>query len=62
MSCPRCHGLMYLERLCDFGDISYAWKCINCGALLDRTITNNKQREHQRAPSSPRLPAPQACN
>jgi len=41
MECLRCQGLMYLERLCDMGDISYAWKCINCGALIDRIIMHN---------------------
>ena len=48
MDCPRCQGLMCLERLCDMGDISYAWKCINCGALVDRIIMQN----HTKAPDA----------
>lgn len=47
MDCPRCHGLMYLERLCDIGDVSYGWKCINCGALIDRIIMINHARVHK---------------
>jgi len=38
---------MYLERLCDIGDISYGWKCINCGALIDRIIMINHARVHK---------------
>lgn len=44
MQCPRCQGFMYMERVADFFITFYAWKCINCGALLDRTILSNKQR------------------
>jgi hypothetical protein len=31
---------MMLERFSDF----YAWKCINCGAIIDRTISNNRRK------------------
>jgi len=44
MGCPKCKGLMMLERFSDFFRIFYAWKCINCGALIDRTISNNRQQ------------------
>jgi hypothetical protein len=33
-----------LERFSDFFLIFYAWKCINCGAMIDRTIANNRRK------------------
>jgi len=44
MGCPKCKGLMMLERFSDFFLIFYAWKCINCGAIIDRTISNNRRK------------------
>jgi len=44
MRCPKCDGLMYQERLSDFFIIFHAWKCVNCGALMDRTILSNQKR------------------
>lgn len=43
MGCPKCKGLMMLERFSDFFLVFYAWKCINCGAIIDRTISNNRK-------------------
>lgn len=43
MECPRCQGLMMLEQFSDFFLIFYAWKCINCGSIIDRTITRNRR-------------------
>lgn len=56
MDCPRCKGLMMMERFSDFFLIFYAWKCINCGTIVDRTIIANKRKsasgvEHQPVPS-----------
>jgi len=34
---------MMLERFSDFFPVFYAWKCINCGAIIDRTISNNRR-------------------
>ncbi len=34
---------MQLERFSDFFLVFYAWKCINCGAVIDRTIANNRR-------------------
>jgi hypothetical protein len=34
---------MMLERFSDFFLVFYAWKCINCGAIIDRTISNNRR-------------------
>lgn len=43
MGCPKCKGLMMLERFSDSFLVFYAWKCINCGAIIDRTISNNRR-------------------
>jgi hypothetical protein len=44
MECPKCKGFMELERFSDFFLIFYAWKCINCGAIIDKTIANNRRK------------------
>lgn len=44
MNCPKCNGLMYMERLSDFFIIFHAWKCINCGIVLDKTIQDNREK------------------
>ena len=44
MECPKCKGFMMLERFSDFFLIFYAWQCINCGAIIDRTISNNRRK------------------
>jgi hypothetical protein len=44
MKCPRCEGLMYLERFSDYFLTFDAWKCINCGAVMDRIILLNQQK------------------
>lgn len=43
MDCPKCKGLMMLDRFSDFFLVFYAWKCINCGAIIDRTISINRR-------------------
>jgi hypothetical protein len=43
MDFPKCKGLMMLERFSDFFLVFYAWKCVNCGAVIDRTISNNRR-------------------
>jgi len=35
---------MMLERFSDFFLIFYAWKCINCGSIIDRTISMNRRK------------------
>ena len=47
MECPKCKGFMLLERFSDFFLIFYAWKCINCGAIIDKTISNNRRKSLQ---------------
>lgn len=43
MECPKCKGMMLLERCSDFFLVFYAWKCVNCGAMIDRTISANRR-------------------
>jgi len=38
---------MELERFSDFFLIFYAWKCFNCGAIIDRTIAENRRNSLQ---------------
>ena len=44
MQCEKCKGLMVRERFSDYFLIVYAWKCINCGAIVDSTITHNQKK------------------
>lgn len=43
MVCPKCNGLLALERHSDFFLIFHVWRCFNCGAMIDRTISKNRQ-------------------
>jgi len=43
MECPKCNGLMYTESILDFDRVSHLWKCINCGALIDPIILENRR-------------------
>ncbi len=51
MECVKCNGLMTLERFSDFFLVFYAWKCFNCGAVIDRTIAANRKKSL--APKAP---------
>lgn len=44
MTCPKCSGMMYSERLSDFFLTFYAWKCVNCGSIVDHTILENQRK------------------
>jgi len=44
MQCEKCKGLMVRERFADYFLIVYAWKCINCGAIIDSTIAKNQKK------------------
>ena len=45
MECMKCKGTMRLERFSDFFVVFYAWKCFNCGAMIDRTIRQQPPNE-----------------
>ena len=53
MDCPKCKGLMMLERFSDFFLIFYAWKCVNCGAIVDKPIANNRRKSLEAARLEP---------
>jgi len=44
MECPKCRGLMKLDGFSDFFLVFYAWKCLNCGAVIDKTIAKNRRK------------------
>lgn len=45
--CPRCNGAMVFERFQDMLDLFYAWRCLNCGEIVDPVVSKN------RAPTPP---------
>ena len=55
MICQRCEGLMVLERYDDLalGSAGYevpAWRCLNCGAIVDSVIAAHRQPTHKTKP------------
>lgn len=47
MTCDRCQGLMIEERFLDNDDCSgqpwmKGWRCMNCGLVLDRKISERR--------------------
>jgi hypothetical protein len=43
MNCQRCQGLMLHATFSDFFRMFHAWRCCNCGAIMDRTISDNRR-------------------
>ncbi len=55
MTCQRCDGLMVRERYDDleFGSAGFevsAWRCLNCGAIIDSVIACHHQTAHKTEP------------
>lgn len=44
MECVKCQGLMVFVKLFDFFDTCHVLRCINCGAVIDKTIAENRRR------------------
>ncbi len=42
MECRKCRGLMVQDWWADFFEETRAWRCLNCGAMLDRMILHNQ--------------------
>lgn len=42
MKCPRCNGAMVYERFQDMLDLFYAWRCLNCGEIVDPVVVRNR--------------------
>ncbi len=45
MKCPRCNGAMVYERFQDMLDLFYAWRCLNCGEIVDPVVVRNRAPE-----------------
>jgi hypothetical protein len=43
---------MGMERFSDFFLVFYAWKCMNCGAVIDKTIAKNRRQSLTSTPQS----------
>jgi len=56
--CPRCNGAMVYERFLDMLDMFYAWRCLNCGEIMDSVVARNRGRRGNRRRSG-RLVDPQ---
>lgn len=42
MECRKCHGFMVQEWVPDFSLEESAWRCVNCGLIVDPTISRNQ--------------------
>ena len=43
MKCPKCKGLMVLEKFTDESSYSFiGWRCVPCGAIIDNIIIQNR--------------------
>ena len=40
--CPRCNGAMVYERFQDMLDTFFAWRCLNCGEIVDPVVARNR--------------------
>ncbi len=57
MTCRRCNGLMVRERYDDLelGSAGYevfAWRCLNCGAIVDASIAAHHHTAHKTEPDA----------
>ncbi len=55
MTCQRCEGLMVLEQYDDLelGSAGFevsAWRCLNCGAIVDSVIAAHHRPTHKTEP------------
>ena len=46
--CPRCNGAMVYERFQDMLDLFFAWRCLNCGEIVDPVVARNREPEKNR--------------
>ena len=51
MDCPRCHGLMVVEKFAEMEDCCgipwmRGWRCMNCGEVLDRVIYQRRMAQN----------------
>ncbi len=43
--CPRCNGAMVYERFQDMLAVFFAWRCLNCGEIVDPVVVRNRGEE-----------------
>ena len=43
--CPRCNGAMVYERFQDMLQVFFAWRCLNCGEIVDTVVAQNRGME-----------------
>lgn len=43
--CPRCNGAMVYERFQDMLERFHAWRCVNCGEIVDPVVARNRGSE-----------------
>ncbi len=43
MRCLRCGGAMVFERFQATMEIFYAWRCVNCGEIMDTVVAKNRE-------------------
>jgi len=43
MKCARCDGAMIFERFQATMEIFYAWRCVNCGDIMDQVVQKNRE-------------------
>lgn len=59
MPCVRCRGLMVAEFLVESAndelEDARAWRCVNCGELVDRQVLRNRHNRTGRHSPLPRL-------
>lgn len=46
--CPRCNGAMVYERFQDMLNVFYAWRCLNCGEIVDSVVARNRGFEEKK--------------
>ncbi len=45
--CPRCNGAMVFERFQDMLTLFYAWRCVNCGEIMDPVVSRNREPDRR---------------
>ena len=58
MNCTRCQGLMVVDHFIDLHDDTShlwlrAWRCVNCGDVVDPAIRHNQMRQTNGRPPAP---------
>ena len=43
MKCDRCGGSMVFERFLAAVEVFHAWRCVNCGEIMDQVVQKNRR-------------------